>query len=740
MPRHHLVVESLLRDVVGRAHRTRNLVVRDAAPEAAARRIWRRHRRYQLLCVGMLRVLDDRGARADLDDLAKKHHRNAVADALDDRDVVRDEQEGQAHLRLEAQHQVEDARLYGDVERRHNLVGDDQLRPERERPGDGDALALAAGELVRVTPGHVGGQAHLPQQVGHAVGRLATRGDAMDKNGLGDCGADGLLGIEARKRVLENHLHSLTHLAQAPWIKGTNILFVEKHAPAAWLDEPQNRATSRGFSAAGFAHESERLARMQRKGHVLDRVHAPRHPAEDAGADGKTRDEIGHLEDGAVSGARGYACFAPSQRSPEDVAWRRSLPRLRLWKWLRQRLAFHRAEARNRCKQRLGIGMLRLFQHLRRRALLNLLALPHHYNAISNLGDHAHVMGDEYDRHALLVLQQLDQFEDFSLHGYVEHGGRLVCDEQLRLAGERHGDHYALAHAAREAMRIFVEALARRRHAHAFEDAQSLRLGRLAVELAMVDQCLGDLEADGEHWVEARHRLLEDHRGGGAAHIAHLLFRQLQYIPPVEADGAFDLAVRLRQKAHNGERRDALAGAGLAHDRDGLARAHVEGQALDGRTPDAVGAEEDREVADGKHRLGRGAHERRLSPSRLEMTTAIEATLGGHISFLRRRPKTIASGRISRHDSVVPFGMKGIAGYVEGRHFLVGDFDAFWIGVGIEFAADRQAGLGCGVGDQFDRDDNACERRSTPVLGDVAEHTVLDLLPLGGAWRIRADV
>ena len=104
---------------------------------------------------------------------------------------------------------------------------------------------------------------------------------------------------------------------------------------------------------------------------------------------------------------------------------------------------------------------------------------------------------------------------------------------------------------------------------------------------------------------------------------------------------------------------------------------------------------------------------------------------------LRRRPKTIASGRISRRDSVVPFGMKGITGYVEGRHFLVGDFDAFWIGVGIEFAADRQAGLGCGVRDQFDRDDNACERRSTPVLGDVAEHPVLDLVPLlGSAGRI----
>src|SRR5208337_1986538 len=116
-----------------------------------------------------------------------------------------------------------------------------------------------------------------------------------------------------------------------------------------------------------------------------------------------------------------------------------------------------------------------------------------------------------------------------------------------------------------------------------------------------------------------------------------------------------------------------------------------------------------------------------------ELEAAIEAPV-------RRRPKTIASGRISRRDSVVPFGMKGIAGYVEGRHFLVGDFDAFWIGVGIEFAADRQAGLGWGVRDQFARDDNVCERRSTPVLGDVAEHTVVDLVPLRSAGRIMADV
>ena len=44
---------------------------------------------------------------------------------------------------------------------------------------------------------------------------------------------------------------------------------------------------------------------------------------------------------------------------------------------------------------------------------------------------------------------------------------------------------------------------------------------------------------------------------------------------------------------------------------------------------------------------------------------------------------------ISRRDGVVPFWMERIAIYVEGRHLRVGDFNAFWIGVGIEFAANR---------------------------------------------------
>ena len=46
--------------------------------------------------------------------------------------------------------QVEHRRLHRDVERGDRLVGDEQLRLERERARDADALALTARELARV--------------------------------------------------------------------------------------------------------------------------------------------------------------------------------------------------------------------------------------------------------------------------------------------------------------------------------------------------------------------------------------------------------------------------------------------------------------------------------------------------------------------------------------------------------------------------------------------------------------
>jgi hypothetical protein len=53
--------------------------------------------------------------------------------------------------------------------------------------------------------------------------------------------------------------------------------------------------------------------------------------------------------------------------------------------------------------------------------------------------------------------------QDLRLDGHVERGGRLVGDQQRRVAGQRHGDHHALAHAARQLVRVLAWRGARRR-------------------------------------------------------------------------------------------------------------------------------------------------------------------------------------------------------------------------------------------------------------------------------------
>ena len=114
------------------------------------------------------------------------------------------------------------------------------------------------------------------------------------------------------------------------------------------------------------------------------------------------------------------------------------------------------------------------------------------------------------------LLQRAQQVEDLRLDGDVERGRRLVGDQQVRGAGQRHGDHHPLAHAARELVRIVARAAGRARGCRPGRAARA-RVGvrgLLADPLVLADR-LGDLVADREHRVERGHRLLEDHRDRG---------------------------------------------------------------------------------------------------------------------------------------------------------------------------------------------------------------------------------
>ena len=120
------------------------------------------------------------------------------------------------------------------------------------------------------------------------------------------------------------------------------------------------------------------------------------------------------------------------------------------------------------------------------------------------------------------LLEILDELQDLGLDGHVEGRRRLVGDEQVRAVDERHGDHHALAHAARQLVRIGVDAALGGRDADALEHVDDFALGLLGVDLAVRAHRLDDLVADAIERMQAGHGVLEDHGQLVAAHGLHV--------------------------------------------------------------------------------------------------------------------------------------------------------------------------------------------------------------------------
>ena len=145
--------------------------------------------------------------------LAFLHHRaaaqdgDAVGHVGDHGKVVRDQQQPHAVLVDEVAQQFQDLLLQDDVERGGRLVGDQQLRLQRAGDRNDDALALAAGQLVRIARQRkfVLRQPDPVEHFSGAILRLAPVGAGVPADALGDLLADRLDRVQRRHRLLEDH-------------------------------------------------------------------------------------------------------------------------------------------------------------------------------------------------------------------------------------------------------------------------------------------------------------------------------------------------------------------------------------------------------------------------------------------------------------------------------------------------------------------------------------------------------
>ena len=241
--------------------------------------------------------------RAELDHLPEVHHRHAVGDVPHDRQIVRDEDVGEAEVALQRVEEVDHLRADRDVERRDRLVEDDQLRVESERPRDADPLPLAARELVREAVRVLRREPDRPQQLVHPGAPLRAVIATVDAERLADDVADRHARVERRVRVLEDDLHLPAHLAHLAPTEVRDVAPVEDDLARRRLDQLDQRAREGRLAAAGLADEPERLARAQCQVDAVDGVDLADRALEDAGPDREVLDELLDAQD-LVAGLR----------------------------------------------------------------------------------------------------------------------------------------------------------------------------------------------------------------------------------------------------------------------------------------------------------------------------------------------------------------------------------------------------------------------------------------------------
>ncbi len=117
------------------------------------------------LGVGMRGTREDLLDRPDFDHLAEIHDGDPVGQLPYHPEVVGDEEHRERLAFLECAQQLEHLGLDRDVQRRDDLVADQELRLGHEGACDADPLALAAGEFLRTAVEHLDSQSDIRESL-----------------------------------------------------------------------------------------------------------------------------------------------------------------------------------------------------------------------------------------------------------------------------------------------------------------------------------------------------------------------------------------------------------------------------------------------------------------------------------------------------------------------------------------------------------------------------------------------
>jgi hypothetical protein len=218
---------------------------------------------------------------AELDDLAVAHHADPVGHLGHHPEVMGDEHHRHAVAALQVEDQLEDLGLGGDVQRRGRLIGDQQLRLQRQGHGDHHPLALAPGELEGVGADRLLGlrDADLDEQVQGLGLALPVVQLAVGLEDLADLGTDPHQRVQGGHRLLEDHADAqAAQFAVLLLGEGQQVLAIEErlaaHRTYPLGQQAHDGIGRHGLAGAGFADHAEDLAALHVVADVLHGIGA----------------------------------------------------------------------------------------------------------------------------------------------------------------------------------------------------------------------------------------------------------------------------------------------------------------------------------------------------------------------------------------------------------------------------------------------------------------------------------
>ena len=178
-------------------------------------------------------------------------------------------------------------------------------------------------------------------------------------------------------------------------------------------------------------------------------------------------------------------------------------PRSKLFRHiLRERLALQRRAIRQRPEQGLRVRVVRVVEEQPDVLRFHLAPGVLHDDAIGRFGDQPQVVRDQHQAHAGVALQAQQQVDNLRLDRHVQRRRRLVGNQQAWPARQRHRDHDALAHAARELVRKRRRAPRRVGNTDFVQQLNRTRACGFARQIQVGSQRLGNLPADRETRVQ----------------------------------------------------------------------------------------------------------------------------------------------------------------------------------------------------------------------------------------------